>query len=239
MAPHSSTLAWKIPWMEEPGGLPSLGSHRVGHDWSDLAATAEGWDGGGGGERLKREGIYVYIKLIQVVVQQKLTQHCKATIFQKKFLRKQKKMARYIIVVSRAGSVYIWCKSIENLTERSSQIEVSGFQEQARIGKSKNKQPGLLGWFGWYFWGLGSSSVFLLQLEGGGSCSFALCLPRGHSCVTSTSQAGGPLWCPQRTTTHIISELCHLSFKESGEARVFSWALCFPEEMKAGRMVNR
>ena len=32
MAPHSSTLAWSIPWMEEPGGLPSLGSHRVGHD---------------------------------------------------------------------------------------------------------------------------------------------------------------------------------------------------------------
>ena len=87
MAPHSSTLAWKIPWMEEPGGLqsmgslesdmteqlhfhfsfscvgegngnplqysclenprdggawwlPSMGSHRVGHDWSDLAAVA-------------------------------------------------------------------------------------------------------------------------------------------------------------------------------------------------------
>jgi len=32
MAPHSSTLAWKIPWMEEPGGLLSMGSHRVGHD---------------------------------------------------------------------------------------------------------------------------------------------------------------------------------------------------------------
>ena len=32
MAPHSSTLAWKIPWVEEPGGLPSMGSHRVGHD---------------------------------------------------------------------------------------------------------------------------------------------------------------------------------------------------------------
>ena len=40
MAPHSSTLAWKIPWMEEPGGLPSMGLHRVGHDWSDLAAAA-------------------------------------------------------------------------------------------------------------------------------------------------------------------------------------------------------
>ena len=33
MAPHSITLAWKTPWMEEPGGLPSLGSRRVRHDW--------------------------------------------------------------------------------------------------------------------------------------------------------------------------------------------------------------
>ena len=40
MASHSSTLAWKIPWMEEPGRLQSMGSHRVGHDWSDLAAAA-------------------------------------------------------------------------------------------------------------------------------------------------------------------------------------------------------
>ena len=64
MAPHSSTFAWKIPWMEKPGrlqsmdcsvlawripgmgkpgGLPSLGLHRVGHDWSDLAAAAKYW----------------------------------------------------------------------------------------------------------------------------------------------------------------------------------------------------
>ena len=34
MAPHSSTLAWKIPWMEEPDGLQSMGSRRVGHDWA-------------------------------------------------------------------------------------------------------------------------------------------------------------------------------------------------------------
>ena len=34
MAPHSSTLAWKLPWMEEPGGLQSMGSLRVGHDWA-------------------------------------------------------------------------------------------------------------------------------------------------------------------------------------------------------------
>ena len=34
MAPHSSTLAWKIPWMEEPGGLQSMGLWRVGHNWA-------------------------------------------------------------------------------------------------------------------------------------------------------------------------------------------------------------
>ena len=38
MAPHSSTLAWKIPQTEEPGGLLSIGLQRVGHDWSDLAS---------------------------------------------------------------------------------------------------------------------------------------------------------------------------------------------------------
>ena len=35
-----SVLAWRIPGTGEPGGLPSMGSHRVGHDWSDLAAAA-------------------------------------------------------------------------------------------------------------------------------------------------------------------------------------------------------
>jgi len=38
MATHSSVLAWRIPGTGEPGGLLSMGSHRVGHDWSDLAA---------------------------------------------------------------------------------------------------------------------------------------------------------------------------------------------------------
>ena len=41
MATHSSILAWRIPGMGEPGGLTSMGSHRVRHDWSDLAAAAE------------------------------------------------------------------------------------------------------------------------------------------------------------------------------------------------------
>ena len=40
IATHSSVLAWRIPWTGEPGGLPSMGSHRVGHDWSDAAAAA-------------------------------------------------------------------------------------------------------------------------------------------------------------------------------------------------------
>ena len=40
MATHFSILAWRIPGTEEPGGLPSMGSYRVGHDWSNLAAAA-------------------------------------------------------------------------------------------------------------------------------------------------------------------------------------------------------
>ena len=40
MATHSSALAWKVLWTEEPGGLLPMGSHRVGHNWSDSAAAA-------------------------------------------------------------------------------------------------------------------------------------------------------------------------------------------------------
>ena len=45
MAPHSSTLAWKIPWAEEPGGLQSMGSRRVRHDFTfhfSLSCIGEG-----------------------------------------------------------------------------------------------------------------------------------------------------------------------------------------------------
>ena len=40
---HSSILAWRIPGRAQPSGLPSMGSHRVGQDWSDLAAAAATW----------------------------------------------------------------------------------------------------------------------------------------------------------------------------------------------------
>ena len=40
MATHSSVLAWRIPGMGEPGGLLSMGSHRIGHDWSDLSSSS-------------------------------------------------------------------------------------------------------------------------------------------------------------------------------------------------------
>ena len=56
MAPHSSTLAWKIPWMEEPGRLQSIGSRRVRHDWTTspslftfLPGESQGWGWSGGG----------------------------------------------------------------------------------------------------------------------------------------------------------------------------------------------
>ena len=52
MATHSSVLAWRIPGTGEPVGLPSMGSHRVGHDWSDLAAAvmALGFPGSSAGK---------------------------------------------------------------------------------------------------------------------------------------------------------------------------------------------
>ena len=43
MVTHSSVLAWRIPGTGDLGGLPSMGLHRVGHDWSDLAAAAAAW----------------------------------------------------------------------------------------------------------------------------------------------------------------------------------------------------
>ena len=54
IAPHSSALAWRIPGMVEPGGLPSMGSHRVGHDWSDLAAAAALTD---------KENLFIYMHI--------------------------------------------------------------------------------------------------------------------------------------------------------------------------------
>ena len=60
MATHSSVLAWRIPGMGEPGGLPSMGSHRVGHDSRDLAAAVVAWLEGQGGEKgeMRRKTCY-------------------------------------------------------------------------------------------------------------------------------------------------------------------------------------
>ena len=64
---HSSILAWRIPGTGEPSGLPSMGSHRVGHDWSDLAAAAAGVGGRGEAEvgRRKRPWIVVLLALLK------------------------------------------------------------------------------------------------------------------------------------------------------------------------------
>ena len=60
MATHSSTLAWEIPWTEEPGRLQSMGSQRVGHD----LATKQ------------QQHLCMHAQLRHFVVWQKLTQHC-------------------------------------------------------------------------------------------------------------------------------------------------------------------
>ena len=53
MAPHSSTLAWKIPWAEEPGRLPSMGSLRVRHDWATSLSLFTSCIGEGNGNPLQ------------------------------------------------------------------------------------------------------------------------------------------------------------------------------------------
>ena len=53
MAPHSSVLAWRIPGTGEPGRLPSMGLHRIGHNWSNLAAAAWAWLGFPDGSMIK------------------------------------------------------------------------------------------------------------------------------------------------------------------------------------------
>ena len=59
MATHSGVLAWRIPGTGEPGGLPSVGSHRVGHDWSDLAAAVV-WQAAIVSAELKRWKIIIH-----------------------------------------------------------------------------------------------------------------------------------------------------------------------------------
>ena len=53
MAPHSSTLAWKIPWTEEPGRLQFMGSRRVGHDWATSPSLFTSCIGEGNGNPLQ------------------------------------------------------------------------------------------------------------------------------------------------------------------------------------------
>jgi len=53
MAPYSSSLAWQIPWMEEPGRLQSMGSRRVGHDWATLLSLFLSCTGEGNGNPLR------------------------------------------------------------------------------------------------------------------------------------------------------------------------------------------
>ena len=56
MATHSSVLAWRIPGTGEPGGLPSMGSHRVGHDLAAAAAVIQGRQTQVSGSEYREEG---------------------------------------------------------------------------------------------------------------------------------------------------------------------------------------
>ena len=69
MATHSSVLAWRIPGMAEPGGLPSMGSHRVGHDWSDLASTAAAAAAASPNLSYMTSAAYLYLKFWYLVTE--------------------------------------------------------------------------------------------------------------------------------------------------------------------------
>ena len=69
MATHSSVLAWRIPGTGEPGGLPSMGSHRVGHDWSDLAAAAFDIDGFTLGLEESNEKFHCKVESYEICIQ--------------------------------------------------------------------------------------------------------------------------------------------------------------------------
>ena len=64
MATHSTVLAWRIPGTGEPGGLLSMGSHRVGNDWSDLAAAKFK-------SLLKRKANSGYISMLRIISMQR------------------------------------------------------------------------------------------------------------------------------------------------------------------------
>ena len=69
MATHSSVLAWRIPGTGEPGGLPFMGSHRVGHNWSDLAAAAT--EVGGSSILSSCRKIFMFLRPLWLLVNRK------------------------------------------------------------------------------------------------------------------------------------------------------------------------
>ena len=84
MTPHSSILAWEIPWTEEPGGLQSMGSQRVGHDsMTKHALYSPGNDIqypviNHNGKEYEKEYIFTYVYPNHFAVYLKLTQYCKS-----------------------------------------------------------------------------------------------------------------------------------------------------------------
>ena len=73
MATHSSVLAWRIPGTGDPGGLPSMGSHRVGPNWSDLAAAAAARRCTGGEQKWMQAGTSLVIWWLRLCSQYRVS----------------------------------------------------------------------------------------------------------------------------------------------------------------------
>ena len=126
MAAHSSALAWRIPWTKKPGRLQSMGSHRVRHDWSDLAAAAAYIKQKGNKDLLCSSGNYIWYLIIiygkRVWKRDRYTdidnnhfavhlKPCKSTTFR----FKKRKKTRYRI--KQAPQTYSWGICVFSLVE--------------------------------------------------------------------------------------------------------------------------
>ena len=142
MATHSSILAWRLPGTGEPGGLPSMGSHRVGHNWCDLAAAAANtlyyskqWDIMlSSWKQMKINGffyfwpgknhkllIYCYVKMLD------MTQVCRMLLFA--FLKINKIMVKNIDICLCMHKISLqqYTKTINSIVVQETEISMYAF----------------------------------------------------------------------------------------------------------------
>ena len=131
MATHSSVLAWRIPGTGEPGGLPSMGSHRVGHDWSDLAAS------------LKNSSLHGYC--LKVGKEQDNGRRSRLTAGNSKSLQENTHQQIHIIIIIIITITIMDCHK-QNKFKQTLQVNVFIIIYPKKIKKKYQKKSASHGW---------------------------------------------------------------------------------------------